>query len=201
MRQKSPIESSSARAFGSMPSPANSVSGSLRELPQRGAEHLAPLTEGGSRDPLQHGNLAARLRRWLWHEFDYGRRHFGAWREGGCWQREQDSRLGPQLAQHREPAVIAAARLGDDAERDLALEHEHQAVEPWRPRFGFEPADEKRCGDTIGKVGNDTSRRLDIEAPVVDRPRVGGDDFEPPRIGCGNLVQSRAGSARPSRWR
>ena len=48
---KSATSSSSARAVGAMPSESSRASASGHDLPKRGAQHLAPLAEGGGGDP------------------------------------------------------------------------------------------------------------------------------------------------------
>src|SRR6478609_5505158 len=96
---------------------------------------------------------------------------------------EQDAREGAPLAEHGEPPIVAGAGLCHDAERDLALKHQHQAVEPGRPRLSLEPANEEGGRDTIGQVGDDACRWLQVEGAIIDLTRVGGDNLEPPRIG------------------
>ena len=172
-----------------------------RDLAERGAQHLTPLAEGRCGHPLERRDVASRLRNLLRHELDERRVDLGPRGEGCGGKGQQNAGIGAPLAEHGEAAEVLAAWLGHDAERDLALKHEHQPVEPGRPGLGLEPADQERRGDAIGKVGDDAGRALHIEGAIVDLARVAGDNLEPPRIGRGDIAQARAGSARPSRWR
>src|SRR6185437_12869156 len=74
---------------------------------------------------------------------------------------------------------VLAAGLGNDAVGDLALEHEHEPVEPRRPGLRLEPTDEEGGGDAIRQVGNDAGSPARCKRAVVYFPCVGGDDVEP----------------------
>src|SRR5262249_42583541 len=130
-----------------------------RELAQGGAQHLAPLAEGRRRHPLQCSDVAGRKRTLLRHELDKRGVDLGTWREGGGRKGKQNARGGAPRAEHRETSIVLAARLGHDAERDLALEHENQPIEPRRPWLGLEPADEEGSGNAVGQVGDNARGR------------------------------------------
>ena len=88
-------------------------------------------------------------------QLDQRRRHLGRRHERGRRDVEQDARLGAPAGQHRQPAVGLRAGRRGDAFRDLALEHQHQPVEPGRPRLGGQPGDQQRGRDVVGQVGDD----------------------------------------------
>ncbi len=89
----------------------------------------------------------------------------------------------PPTRERAEAAVVGA--LGgrrDDAPRDLALEHQRQAVEERRPGLGLQPAGQELRRDVIGKIGADPQRRaagLRDQRFGSDFKRVAGDDLEP----------------------
>ena len=120
-------------------------------------QHLAPLAEGGLGHLLQRDGFAGQ-RRAARNQLDQRRRDFGRRHERGRRDVEQDARLGAPAGQHRQAAVRLRARRRGDAFRDLALEHQHQPVEPGRPRLGGQPADQERGRDVVGQVGDDARR-------------------------------------------
>ncbi len=123
------------------------------------AQHLAPLAERGLGRGRQQARVAG-VRRSARQEFDHAGDDLGRRGEGGRRHVEQDPRLRAPAGQHGKPAVIGA--LGgrcDDAQRDLALEHQRQAIEERRPRLGLEPTGQEARADVIGEIGADADRR------------------------------------------
>jgi len=89
------------------------------------------------------------------------------------------------LDQHRKPSIGLAARPGNQALGDLALEHQGQALIFPNP---IDPADEERGGDVVGKVGDDLAGRLG-ECRRVDFEPICGDDFEALGMSRGKLAK------------
>ena len=75
---------------------------------------------------------------------------------------------------------MLAARRGDDALGDLALEHQGQRPPPWRPCLAAQPAQEQRRADIVGQVGDDMRAVAGLGA-LVDLHRVAADDPQPAR--------------------
>ena len=97
---------------------------------------------------------------------DLGRR-----RESRGREIEQDARARPPAAEHGEPAIIGALRRRrDDALGDLALEHQHIAIEDGRPGLRLDPARQQLGGDIIGKIGADARRPAEPMQPRTARP-------------------------------
>ena len=76
---------------------------------------------------------------------------------------------------------------GDEAQGDLVLEHQGQAVERADP---VEPAEQQRRCDVVGQVGDDLARGCG-EGRRVEVERVAGDDLQPAGKGGGKLAQCR----------
>ena len=173
-----------ARASASMPAAASRAPASPPSAAQALAQHLAALAEGGGGDALQIARgrraraAAARGIERTTLEVTLGG---GVKARGG--EVEAAARLGAApLREHREPAVVLAARRGDEAVGDLLLEHQGQAT---RTRRRAPASREQRRRDVVGQVGDDPPRRRrralrasissaspsTIVEPARDRPR------------------------------
>ncbi len=89
---------------------------------------------------------------------------------------------GSPPGENGEPPVIGALRgRGDDAQGDLALEHQGQPIEERRPGLGLQPAGQEPGADVVGEIGADPDRRpagLGDQRFRLDRQGVGGDDLK-----------------------
>ena len=139
------------------------------------------------------------LRRLARHELDQRRIDLGAWREGGGRNGEENAGVRAPLGEHGQPPVILGSRLGHDAVGHLALEHQHEPIEPRRPWLGLEPADEQRRGDAVGQIGDDAGGRGEAQGAAIDLARIGGDDRRAVPDRARRCRAERGGNARPSR--
>ena len=128
------------------------------QLLEARAQHLSTLTESCRRNASERRDPALRLRHRNRSKFDDGGRNFRRRRERFGRQRHDDLGARPPLRKNREAAIGLRARRGNDAICNLALKHQHHAVEPRRPWLRLEPADKQQGGDAVRQVGGNRHR-------------------------------------------
>ena len=124
-------------------------------------------------------------------KLDEGRVDLGPRREGRRGKREENAGRGAPLSNHRKPAIVFAAGRGHDPFGELALKHQHHAVEPGRPGVALQPGDEEGRGDAIGQVGDDAHGGGKRKRGVVEILCIGGNNIETPRIERGDGFERR----------
>src|ERR1700682_2884436 len=149
-------------------------------------QHFPPLAESGGGHALEHRALARERCRARNEPDDRGgdlrRRH-----EGGRVHVEENLRLRAPTREHAQAAVAFVVGAGNDAQRNLALEHQRERIVKGRPWLHGKPAQEERGRDVIGKIGDDArGARVKMRAGIKVE-RVALDHFEPPGISFGKL--------------
>jgi hypothetical protein len=160
------------------------------------AKHLAPLAEGSSDHAFKSAWVRLGKGRCSRQEFNHGRCNGRRRRKGSPIDIKENARPGAPLSENGKSAVCFSTGGSNDTFRNFPLEHERQAVEPCRPWFGLQPADEKRRCYIVWQVRDNPGWAGD-QSFHVGRQRIAFHNGKAPRICFGNLAERRNATMVP----